>query len=122
MKNRANKDFQALKSQCILLEGDFKDMTQKIKTMEDRVSGTQNREVAQDIENKISGTRLMHEENQEMREKLEFLKKKIEINEQLKNIDLEELKLIAKSNIVMNNNINDLISKWEFLQEKKPSR
>ena len=122
MKNRANKDFQALKSQCILLEGDFKDMTQKIKTMEDRVSGIQNREVAQDIENKISGTRLMHEENQEMREKLEFLKKKIEINEQLKNIDLEELKLIAKSNIVMNNNINDLISKWEFLQEKKPSR
>lgn len=97
-------------------------MTVKIKTMEDRVSCIQNKEVAQDIENKISGTRMMHQENQEMREKLEFLKKKIEINEQLKNIDLEELKLIAKSNIVMNNNINDLITKWEFLQEKKPSR
>jgi len=57
-----------------------------------------------------------------MREKLEFLKKKIEINDQLKNIDLEELKLIAKSNIMMNNNINDLISKWEFLHDKKSNR
>ena len=43
----------------------------------------------------------------------------MEINEQLKNIDLEELKMLAKSNLMMNNNITDLITKWEGLQERK---
>ena len=74
------------------------------------------------MESKVSAIRMMSGENQEMREKLEYLKKKVEINEQLKNIDLEELKLIAKSNLVMNNNITDLISKWENLNEKKSNR
>lgn len=74
------------------------------------------------MESKVSAINMMSGENQEMREKLEYLKKKVEINEQLKNIDLEELKLIAKSNLVMNNNITDLISKWENLNEKKSNR
>lgn len=74
------------------------------------------------MESKVSAINMMSGENQEMREKLEYLKKKVEINEQLKNIDLEELKLIAKSNLVMNNNITDLISKWENLNEKKNNR
>jgi predicted nuclease with TOPRIM domain len=74
------------------------------------------------MENKVNGARMMQGENQEMREKLEFLNKKVEINDQLKNIDLEELKLIARSNLVMNNNITDLISKWENLNEKRSTR
>jgi hypothetical protein len=61
----------------------------------------------------------MHEENQELREKLEFIKKKVEINDQLKNIDLEELKMLSRSNLLMNNTITDLIAKWETLQAKK---
>ena len=75
-----------------------------------------------DIEEKITNIKQLHEENQEFREMLEELKKKVEINEQLKGIDLEELKMLAKSNLVMNNNINDLISKWEALQDKKVNR
>ena len=65
---------------------------------------------------------MMNDENLDIKGKLEYLKKKVEINDQLKNIDLEELKLIAKSNLVMNSNITDLISKWENLNEKKGSR
>lgn len=61
----------------------------------------------------------MHEENQELRERLEFIKKKVEINDQLKNIDLEELKMLSRSNLLMNNTITDLIAKWETLQAKK---
>ena len=60
----------------------------------------------------------MHEENQELRERLEFIKKKVEINDQLKNIDLEELKMLSRSNLLMNNTITDLIAKWETLQAK----
>ena len=75
-----------------------------------------------DIEEKITNIKQLHEENQEFREMLEELKKKVEINEQLKGIDIEELKMLAKSNLVMNNNINDLISKWEALQDKKVNR
>ena len=74
------------------------------------------------MESKISAIRMMNEENQDIKGKLEYLKKKVEINDQLKNIDLEELKLIAKSNLVMNSNITDLISKWENLNEKKSIR
>ena len=74
------------------------------------------------MESKISAIRMMNEENQVIKGKLEYLKKKVEINDQLKNIDLEELKLIAKSNLVMNSNITDLISKWENLNEKKSIR
>ena len=72
-----------------------------------------------DIEGKVTNIRQLHEENQDFKEKLEVLKKKVEINEQLKTIDLEELKMLSRSNLIMNNNINDLISKWEGLQEKK---
>lgn len=74
------------------------------------------------MESKVSAIRMMNDENLDIKGKLEYLKKKVEINDQLKNIDLEELKLIAKSNLVMNSNITDLISKWENLNEKKGSR
>jgi hypothetical protein len=72
-----------------------------------------------DIENKVTNMRKQLQENQEFKEKLEYLKKKVELNEQLKNIDLEELKTLSRSNLLMNNTITDLITKWEGLQERK---
>ena len=72
-----------------------------------------------DIETKITEIKKLSEENQDFKEKLEILKKKVELNEQLKNLDLEELKTLSKSNLLMNNTIADLITKWEGLQEKR---
>ena len=112
-------DFQDLKSHCIMLEGDLRDTQVKIKVTEERVNYKQNKEIVADVEGKVVNIRQLQEENQQFKEKLEFLRKKVEINEQLKNIDLEELKMLSKSNLMMNNTITDLITKWEGLQERK---
>lgn len=42
---------------------------------------------------------------------------KIDINTLLKEIDVEDMRLLAQNNKMMNSALNNLISKWETIQK-----
>ena len=53
-----------------------------------------------------------------LKNKLEELQQKIELNTILKDIDVGELKILSQNNAMVNNSINSLLSKWDKVQVK----
>jgi alcohol dehydrogenase class IV len=53
-----------------------------------------------------------------LKNKLEELQQKIELNTILKDIDVGELKILSQNNAMVNNSINSLLSKWDKVQMK----
>ena len=53
-----------------------------------------------------------------LNKKIEELQQKIELNTILKDIDIGELKMLSQNNAMVNNSINNLISKWDKVQTK----
>jgi hypothetical protein len=52
-------------------------------------------------------------DSSELRYKLDELKQKVELNSILKDIDVEELKLLSQNNAMVNNSISNLVTKWD---------
>ena len=50
--------------------------------------------------------------------KTEEIQQKIELNSILKDIDLNELKMLSQNNAIVNQSINSLMSKWDKVQTK----
>jgi hypothetical protein len=53
-----------------------------------------------------------------LKKKIEEMQQKIELNTILKDIDVNELKVLSQNNAMVNNSINSLISKWDKVQTK----
>jgi len=72
----------------------------------------------------VNNTRLIEEnseleqENAELKRKIAGTIQKIDINNLLKEIDIEELKLQAKHNKQMNFTMENLITKWNVIVDK----
>jgi anaerobic ribonucleoside-triphosphate reductase len=73
----------------------------------------------------ISKNTLLKKDNTELENNNKNLKnqikeaiQKIEINDLLKEIDIEEMKLLADNNTVMNNTMSSLITKWDLIMHK----
>ena len=49
---------------------------------------------------------------------IEEIQQKIELNAMLKDIDVNELKVLSQNNAIVNNNINNLLSKWDKFHSK----
>ena len=50
--------------------------------------------------------------------KIEEIQQKIELNNILKDVDLNELKMVTQNNALVNNSINALMNKWERVHSK----
>jgi hypothetical protein len=53
-----------------------------------------------------------------LKKKIEEMQQKIELNTILKDIDVNELKVLSQNNAMVNSSINSLISKWDKVQSK----
>ena len=110
------KEQNELESKAVSLESDLKESQFQLTVTKERVRYIQNEILQEDVEREAQILHQLQSENEELRVKESFLSKKLELNEQLKNIDLEELRILSKSNIVVNDTINQLISKWELIK------
>jgi len=93
------------------MEGDFKEALFKLRQFEDR-----NQKLDSQCGKAVDEAQSLFAENAELRAKVNYMTKKLELNDQLKNIDLEELRLISKSSLQANDTINQFISKWGEVQ------
>ena len=63
----------------------------------------------------IEENEAMEKENLELKQKIQQTIERIDINNLLKEIDIEELQLLAKNNKQMNFAMENLITKWNFI-------
>ena len=55
------------------------------------------------------------EDNVKLQQEIQLTIQKIDINNLLKEVDIEDLRLLAQSNKTMNQAFNSLIAKWESI-------
>ena len=60
----------------------------------------------------------MEKENTDLKHKISMTIQRIDINNLLKEIDIEEMQLLAKNNKQMNFAMENLITKWNFIVAK----
>ena len=76
-------------------------------------------EVLQTENNKLNEENEKYEKDiKDLRIKIDELQQKIELNSMLKDIDIGELKMLTQNNDIVNNSINNLISKWDKVHAK----
>ena len=76
-------------------------------------------EVLQDENRKLNEENEKYEKDiKDLRIKIDELQQKIELNSMLKDIDIGELKMLTQNNAIVNNSINNLISKWDKVHAK----
>jgi chromosome segregation ATPase len=56
------------------------------------------------------------EENSDLKARVSYMTRMLEANDQLKHINLDELRLLSKSNVQVNDTLNDLLGKWDKIQ------
>jgi uncharacterized protein (DUF3084 family) len=105
------QELAALKSRFIDLDTEFKESVFKIKTLESRL-----KESSTEGERALTEARALFAENSELKARTTYLLKKLELNDQVKHIDLDELRLLSKSNVQVNDTISQLVNKWEQIQ------
>ncbi len=59
------------------------------------------------------------EENKKIQKEISMTMQKIDINNLLKEIDIEDMKILSQTNKQMNSAIHNLISKWETIQKNE---
>ena len=57
----------------------------------------------------------MEKDNADLKKKIALTIQKIDINNLLKDIDIEELQLLAKNNKQMNFTLENMMTKWNFI-------
>ena len=57
-------------------------------------------------------------EIKEIKIQIDEIQQKIELNSMLKDIDINDLKMLTQNNAMVNNSINTLISKWDKVHSK----
>lgn len=60
----------------------------------------------------------LEKQNSELKNKISETIQRIDINNLLKEIDIEEMQLLAKNNKMMNQSMEALITKWNYIQKK----
>jgi NAD(P)H-nitrite reductase large subunit len=63
----------------------------------------------------------LEKENNMLKQKIAMTVQKIDINNLLKEIDIEELQMQAKNNKVMNVTLENLITKWNYILQSHKS-
>ena len=96
------------------------DVKNNINQLEDLISDSNNKlETLVDENNQFKMENEKYESDiKNLKIKIEEIQQKIELNTMLKDIDVNELKMLSQNNAIVNNNINNLISKWDKVHAK----
>ena len=63
----------------------------------------------------LTDNEMLEKENADLKKKIALTIQKIDINNLLKDIDIEELQLLAKNNKQMNFTLENMMTKWNFI-------
>ncbi|MCQ2819685.1 MAG: hypothetical protein MJ252_20665 [archaeon] len=102
------------------IKRDTIDVNNNINQLDDLIE--ENTEVLSDLVNENAKYKDESEKYErdikDMKIKIDELQQKLELNRMLKDVDITELKMLAQNNAVVNSSINDLMKKWDNVQQK----
>lgn len=125
------QDIMAVELENESLEKDIKEkkeMLLKLKnsrealTLEEQDLSTKLKPVLRDIDSIRSVIPQIEENNLHLKEQIAHMEKLNELSVQIKNVNLEELKLLTTSNDQVNTTITDLMRKWTTIQSVNPGK
>jgi hypothetical protein len=87
------------------------DSQNALLTEEEAQLGTDNTKLIEENNN-------LEKENADLKQKISTTIQRIDINNLLKEIDIEEMQLLAKNNKAMNFSMENLITKWNYIVQK----
>ena len=105
-------------------DGEVKDQIVETKTNINQTDDflNENKDILSEL---IQENERLRNENDELEQNIkktridiEEIQQKIELNAMLKDVDVNELKVISQNNVIVNNNINNLLSKWDKVHSK----
>lgn len=76
------------------------------------------KQLKEDNEKLLADNAAMEKENADLKNKIAMTIQRIDINNLLKEIDIEEMQLLAKNNKTMNFAMENLLTKWNFIVQK----
>jgi hypothetical protein len=105
------KEIKDNKELLVTLRNKKEALTQELKDLEDKLQP-----IIQDNGKMHEMIPVFEAENEKTKEQIAHMEKLNELSIQIKNVNLEELKLLTQSNDQVQNTISDLMRKWDFLQ------
>ncbi len=105
-------------------DGEVKDQIVETKTNINQTDDflNENKDILSEL---IQENERLRNENDELEQNIkktridiEEIQQKIELNAMLKDIDVNELKVLSQNNAIVNNNINNLLTKWDKVHSK----
>ena len=66
--------------------------------------------------------RKIFKENADFRSQIIYLNKRLEMNDQLKHLNIEDLKTLNRTNLQVNDTLEVLMNKWESIQAFQKSQ
>lgn len=89
--NRANIETERNENELTKVTGDYDEASQRLRKLEAELAY--------------------------LTAKYEFLEKNVHLDEDMKNVRIDELRNIAQSNLVVNDTIGELMNKWEQMRK-----
>ena len=105
-------------------DGEVKDQIVETKTNINQTDDflNENKDILSEL---IQENERLKAENEELEQNIkktridiDEIQQKIELNAMLKDIDVNELKVLSQNNAIVNNNINNLLTKWDKVHSK----
>ena len=81
-----------------------------------------NEQMAKEREKITEEGRKIFKENADLRAQVMYLSKRLELNDQLKNLNIEDLKTLSRSNVQVNDTVEALMNKWDSIQAFQKSQ
>ena len=106
-----DKELKENKETLITLKNNLEALTLEEKELVGKLEP-----VEKDIDHMEKLIPRLETDNERLKEQIAHLEKLNELSVQIKNVNLEELKLLTQSNDQVQNTITDLMRKWDFLQ------
>lgn len=125
-KNRLNHQLHELEREEDLLEKEEDELNKhhhSLKPEHDESSQKykdvegENRIHINDLEKSLTETRGLFSENSDLKARVEYLYNMLEQTDRLKNIDVNELRMIITSNTQVNDTISTLVGKWDSISK-----
>jgi len=105
------KEIKENKELLVTLRNKKEALTQELKDLEDKLQP-----IIQDNGKMSEMIPVFEKENEKTKQQIAHMEKLNELSVEIKNVNLEELKLLTQSNDQVQNTIIDLMKKWDFLQ------
>lgn len=130
-RNKLDEEFQKESKIMTDLEKEHARLSEHVKGLASEMQSAmyafsqlteKNGQISKEREKVNEESRKVFKENSDLRAQIMYLTKRLELNDQLKSLNIEDLKTLSRTNIQVNDTVEVLMNKWESIQAFQKSQ